>query len=83
MAVVETTKNVTYTNGSRVATIEQVISRADDCAHIGQLYYRLSDIYRRLEMEIPDTERVALEKDLKTVKSEIETYVGYLEGYDE
>ena len=36
--VTETIKSVNYSNGSRIATIEQVISRADDCAEIGNLY---------------------------------------------
>lgn len=78
----ETIKNVTYNRGTRVATVEQVISRADDCAHVGELYFRMSDIYRRLDMEISDEERTALETDLVTLNEELTTYLDYLNGYD-
>lgn len=80
----ETVTNVVYANGVRVATLEQVNTRADDCAAVGALYYRLSDIYRRLETDgIDETERTALETDLAQVKAELSVALGYLEGYGE
>lgn len=81
MAIVETTKNVTYSGSNRIATIEQTITRADDCEKLGSLYYRLSDMYRRLGQEIPADERTALEADRVKILSEIETYTEYLNGY--
>lgn len=86
MKIAETVKNVTYTNGTRIATVEQTVSRADDAEKLGNLYFRLSDIYRRLDDEgIAESERLALKldlgKDLGKVEEEIKEYIGYLEGY--
>lgn len=84
MKITETVKNVSYTNGRRIATIEQNISRSDDCEHIGTLYYRLSDIYRRMDNnDISTEEQEALEKDIIAVKEELNTYLGYLSGYSD
>ncbi len=83
MAIVETTKNVTYANGSRVATIEQVITRADDYAKMGELYFRLADLWRRLEDDkTTEEERVYLEKDLEKVQAELAVQEGYVAGYN-
>ena len=82
MATSETTKGVVYNAGRRVATIERVCTRSDDCADVGRLYYRLSDIYRRLEGEISEGEREALEADLAQVNSELRTALSYLDGYE-
>lgn len=79
--IMETIKTVTYENGSRVAVIEQKISRADDCEELGNLYFRLCDIYRRLEDVTDENERAALEADRVKIAKEIERYRGYLEGY--
>lgn len=81
--VTETIKSVNYSNGSRIATIEQVISRADDCAEIGNLYYRLSDYYRSFELTGTNEEREAILKDIAEVKEKIEIYTSYLAGYSE
>ncbi|MBO4931669.1 MAG: hypothetical protein J6I42_05750 [Clostridia bacterium] len=80
--ITETIKAVTYEKGSRVAVIEQKISRADDCEELGNLYFRLCDIYRRLEETEDATERDALEVDRVKIAAEIERYRGYLEGYE-
>lgn len=77
----ETIKNISYENGARVATVEQVISRADDSAKLGDLYYRMSDLYRRADGEINDDERVLIEKELAEVKEQIALYTEYLNGY--
>jgi hypothetical protein len=80
--ITETIKAITYEKSSRVAVIEQKISRADDCEELGNLYFRLCDIYRRLE-KIDDTaERDALEADRVKIAAEIERYRGYLDGYE-
>ena len=82
--ITETIKAVTYEKGSRVAVIEQKISRADDCEELGNLYFRLSDIYRRLDMEgIAESERKALLSDRADLTAKIMEYRGYLEGYAE
>lgn len=80
--ITETIKAVTYEKGSRVAVIEQKISRADDCEELGNLYFRLCDIYRRLEEIENAAERDALEADRVKIAAEIERYRGYLEGYE-
>ena len=80
--ITETIKAVTYEKGSRVAVIEQKISRADDCEELGNLYFRLCDIYRRLEETDDEAERDGLEADRVKVAAEIERYRGYLDGYD-
>lgn len=77
----ETIKNISYENGARVATVEQVIRRADDSAKLGDLYYRMSDLYRRADGEINDDERVLIEKELAEVKEQIAVYTEYLNGY--
>ena len=77
----ETIKNISYENGARVATVEQVISRADDSAKIGELYFRMSDLYRRADEEITDEERAVIEKELAEVKKQIAVYTEYLNGY--
>ena len=77
----ETIKNISYENGARVATVEQVISRADDSAKLGDLYYRMSDLYRRADGEITDEEREVIEKELAEVKAQIAVYTEYLNGY--
>lgn len=79
----ETIKDIRYDAGSRIATVEQVVTKADDYAEVGNLYFRLSDLYRRLETDIDEGERAALEKDLAAVRLELDKYLGYLEGYDE
>ncbi len=77
----ETVKGVSYNGGQRVAVVEQKVSRADDVAHLGELYFRMSDFYRRLDMEISDEERKLILADLAEVAAEIEEYRGYLDGY--
>jgi len=77
----EMVKNVSYSGGNRTAVVEKVVSRADDAAYLGNLYYRLSDFYRRLEMEITDEERALIQRDLADVLAEITEYRGYLDGY--
>lgn len=81
----ETTKKVEFAGHQRTATVERVITRADDCAHIGELFFRLSDIYRRLDMAegVSDIERTELLKELGAVTAEIDEYRGYLGGYAE
>lgn len=84
MRPVETIKNVAYGKGVRVSTVERVVTRADDCEEIGNLYFRLSDIYRRLDMEgITEAERETLMSDRADLIAKITEYHGYLEGYDE
>ena len=78
----ETIKDITYKNGARVTTVEQVVSRADDCVKLGELYYRMADYYRRIEQDITDEEREIISKDLGEVKAQISVYLGYLEGYE-
>ncbi|MBQ7982260.1 MAG: hypothetical protein IJ302_01720 [Clostridia bacterium] len=82
MKTTETVKTVTYENGTRISTVERVVTRADDCEQLGNLYFRLSDIYRRLDACGTDAERAALEADKAVILTEIETYVGYLNGYE-
>lgn len=77
----ETIKNISYENGARVATVEQVISRADDSAKIGEFYFRMSDLYRSADEEITDEERAVIEKELAEVKEQIAVYTEYLNGY--
>lgn len=77
----EVVKDVSYSGGQRVAVVEQKVSRADDAAYLGGLYYRMSDFYRRLDMEIPEEERALILADLAEVEAEIEEYRGYLDGY--
>lgn len=82
MKTTETVKAVTYENGTRISTVERVVTRADDAEQLGNLYFRLSDIYRRLDSCETDTERAALEADKAVILAEIETYAGYLNGYE-
>lgn len=77
----ETIKNIAYEGGNRIATVEQVVTKADDYAEVGNLYYRMADLYRRMDMDISDEERAAVEKDMKLVREELDKYLGYLEGY--
>lgn len=77
----EVIKTVEYTNGRRVATVEQVISRADDCEAMGDLYFRLSNLYRRLEDVINEAERAGISGEIADVRAEIARYAGYLDGY--
>ena len=80
----ETVKNVTYSGGSRIATVEQTCTRADDAEKLGNLYFRLSDLYRRIDANPAPSENelTALNKDLEVVLADIETYKGYLAGYE-
>lgn len=75
-------KSVTYVNGRRIATLEETVTRADDCEELGNLYFRLSDIYRRLETETSSDMQSALASDRDTIKTKISAYTGYLAGYD-
>lgn len=75
-------KSVEYKNCKRIATLTQTVSRADDCEELGNLYFRLSDIYRRLDNCTDETERAALDADKSVMLTDIETYSGYLAGYD-
>ncbi len=80
----ETVKNVTYAGTTRVATVERTVTRSEDLEQLGNLYFRLSDIYRRIDAAVkPGTdELVALNADKARIQSEIETYKGYLAGYE-
>lgn len=82
MKTTETVKTVTYENGTRISTVERVVTRADDCEQLGNLYFRLSDIYRRLDTCGTDAERAALEADKAVILADIEIYAGYLNGYE-
>lgn len=82
MKITETVKTVTYEKGTRISTVERVITRADDAEQLGNLYFRLSDIYRRLDNCTDETECTALEADKAAILAEIETYAGYLNGYE-
>lgn len=79
----ETVKSVTYAAGRRVATVEQVVSRAEDCEEMGNLYFRLSDLYRRLEDfgDGAESERTAILDDISAVREKIKEFDGYLKGY--
>ena len=82
MKTTETVKTVTYENGTRISTVERVVTRADDAEQLGNLYFRLSDIYRRLDNCTDENERAALETDKAAILAEAETYTGYLNGYE-
>lgn len=82
MKITEKVKNVSYENGTRVATVEKIVSPSYDAEHLGSLYFRLSDIYRRLDNEnISEDEKTAIKADLTEVKAEIREYTEYLSGY--
>ena len=83
MSITDTVKTVTYTNGKRVATIERTVSRADDAEKLGELYYRLSDIYRRKQDSTNADELTALETDRSKIAAQITEYLGYLNGYED
>lgn len=40
MNTMETVKNVAYENGTRISTVERVVTRADDAEQLGNLYRR-------------------------------------------
>ncbi|MGN1410284.1 MAG: hypothetical protein ACI4XJ_08915 [Eubacteriales bacterium] len=75
-------KSVEYKNSKRVATLTQTVSRADDCEELGNLYFRLSDIYRRLDMETDTDIQTALLSDRDAIITQINTFTEYLAGYD-
>lgn len=83
MNTMETVKTVAYENGARISTIERVATRADDAEQLGNLYFRLSGVYRQLENCTDAAERDALEADKAVILAEIGTYVGYLNGYED
>lgn len=78
----ESIKDITYKNGARVTTVEKVITKADDCAEIGNLYYRLSDLYHRSNADITDEERAVIEKETAEIKAKIVEFAKYLDGYE-
>ena len=83
MNTMETVKNVAYGNGTRISTVERVVTRADDAEQLGNLYFRLSGVYRQLENCTDAAEHDALEADKAVILAEIGTYVGYLNGYED
>ena len=83
MNTMETVKNVAYENGTRISTVERVVTRADDAEQLGNLYFRLSGVYRQLESCTDAAEHDALEADKAVILTEIGTYVGYLNGYED
>ena len=82
MKITETVKAVTYNGGKRVATVERTASRADDAEKLGDLYFRLSDVYRRKQDCADENELAALEADRTKISAEISEYTGYLDGYE-
>lgn len=78
----ETVTNVTYQNGKRVSTVTRTETRSDDAEMLGNYYYRLADIYRRLDIETDETALTALNADKNTILGQIEIYKTYLAGYD-
>lgn len=83
MNTMETVKNVAYENGTRISTVERVVTRADDAEQLGNLYFRLSGVYRQLGICTDAAEHDALEADKAVILAEIGTYVGYLNGYED
>lgn len=79
----ENVANVKYENGMRVSTIIRTETRAEDAESLGNCYFRLADVYRRLEAETDDVVLASLEADKVILLSQIETYKSYLSGYDE
>lgn len=82
MKITETVKAVTYSGGKRVATVERTASRADDAEKLGDLYFRLSDVYRRKQDCTDENELAALDADRAKISAEIAEYTGYLNGYE-
>lgn len=82
MKITETVKAVTYSDGKRIATVERTASRADDAEKLGDLYFRLSDVYRRKQDCTDENELAALEADRAKISAEIAEYTGYLDGYE-
>lgn len=74
--------SVEYKNSKRVATLAQTVSRSDDCEELGNLYFRLSDIYRRLDTETDTDAQTALLSDRDAIITQINTFTEYLSGYD-
>jgi len=78
----ETVKNVVYENDTRISTVERVNTRADDAQQIGNLYFQLADVYRRIENCETAVDRAALEADKESILADIDTYIRYLMGYE-
>ena len=83
MNTMETVKTVAYENGTRISTVERVVTRADDAEQLGNLYFRLSGVYRQLENCTDAAERDALETDRSKIAAQITEYLGYLNGYED
>lgn len=77
-----TTKAVTWKNGKRVETIEQALSKFEDFAKMGDLYYRLADFWRMMEREdAPEEDKVLWRKEIAALEEQIQTQGEYLAGY--
>ena len=82
MKIKETVKSVEYSGVNRVATIEHTISRKNDCEHIGNLYFRIADIYRIIDAaDTTEEDRALARTNLATLQAELEEYLVYLSGY--
>ena len=82
MKIKETVKSVEYNGVSRIATVEQTISRTNDCEYIGNLYFRMADAYRVIDnQERTDAEKTQARTNLATLQAELEEYLVYLSGY--
>lgn len=82
MKIKETVKSVEYNGVSRVATVEQTISRTNDCEYIGNLYFRMADAYRVIDnQERTDAEKTQARTNLANLQAELEEYLVYLSGY--
>ena len=74
---------IDYLTGVMCAILDRVVTRADDAEQLGNLYFRLSGVYRQLENCTDAAEHDALEADKAVILAEIGTYVGYLNGYED
>ena len=81
--ITDTVKSVTYVSGVRVAAIERTVTIADDAEQLGNLYYRLADVCRRIGNTADPDELAALRSDKAVIESGITEYAAYIAGYGE
>lgn len=82
MNVVDTVKSVTYSDNKRIATIERTVSRADDAETLGNLYFRMSDLYRRQSVITDSNDLQNIANEITEVCTSIEEYTTYLANYE-
>ena len=76
------TVSVTYEDGNRIETVQQIYTKGDDYDTLGRLYMALGDRLTRRELAESEAEKEALAKEIDIAHALIAQQQERLSGYE-